>query len=260
MQKDVHYNLTSYIAKYVGFTDEQALEIAWANQFTDNCTDESKYSIRTQCDALSGKWWSREVQQFVIVPFHFLPGDDKNNKWIVTENSTLSRNLLQSALEQKDIIAFGMALHSMQDTYSHQSFTGWQDSTNAKHAWDLTELLIPRVGHAEYRIDPDILNQVWMRNGVCIDNKERVRDAAVRTFAWMMEFLEKVILPQDLDKFLESLQLFWNIANYDTRKQWLMDKAGLTKDYGTYTPTNEQLAKFASAARRQVGKVMEWVA
>jgi hypothetical protein len=76
----------------------------------------------------------------------------------------------------------------------------------------------------------------------------------------MKEFLGISLISSDLDKFLENIQPLWNINNYDKRKQWLMGKAGLTKDYSFYKPTQEQIDKFASAARRQISKVMEWIA
>jgi hypothetical protein len=260
MQKDIHYNMTAAVAKYANFPIDKAIQLAWANQFTDDCTEESKYSIRTQCDALSGKWWSREVQQYVIVPFHFLPGDNKENKWIVTADSTLSQNLINDAIQKQNIIAFGLALHAMQDTFSHQSFTGWQDNLNAKHAWDLSELLIPRVGHAEYRLDPDDLNEVWTRNGVQINNKERARSMAILTYCWMRKYLKANTCPEDLETFLDNIRPLWNINSYDKRKQWLMNWAGISLDYSDVEPTCEELDIFATAARNQLAKVMEFVA
>lgn len=257
MQKDFHHDLTGLAAIYAGFTPEKAAEFAWANQFTDECTKGNKYGrIRTQCDIFD-QWNMEEVQQFVIIPFHFLPGDDPNNKWLVTPGCSLAERLLQDAFDRSDSIAFGIALHAMQDTFSHQSFTGWQDEINKNPSLSLLSIMIPRIGHAEFLRFPDDIGAVWDRNGVQVNNKQRALNAAIVTYAWLFYYLGRDC--QSVDDFTDKLEPFWKIKNYDDRKKWAQKKSGLGS-YSDYKPTQEQLIAFARAARRQVSQVMEFVA
>lgn len=104
-------------------------------------------------------------QKYVIVPFHFLPGDkekipeirSRKNPYSTTPNSTNAVKILKDAFDSGDIYRIGVALHTFVDTWSHQNFTGYEDDWN-KVQKDLRSLL-PDVGHAEVTTQPDIISE-----------------------------------------------------------------------------------------------------
>lgn len=128
MQKDVHFYLTYLLAKKLKITEEDTEIIAWANQFTDDLTETQLHAIRTQSSIL-GNWKDRQVQLSVLVPFHFIPGSDSENPWITLENNDRARKLVEQA--QKNLYQLGIALHGLQDTFSHHGFSGWQEDVNS---------------------------------------------------------------------------------------------------------------------------------
>ena len=126
MQKDIHYYMTFALALKAGIEFETARDIAWSNQYTDELKEADLHGIKTQCGRVDD-WHVRTVQSDVLVPFHFLPGDFQNSPWVVTPGCKIAKKLCSQAIcDDKDPIALGIALHSLQDTYSHQGWTGWQ--------------------------------------------------------------------------------------------------------------------------------------
>lgn len=266
MQKDFHYNMTLALAIKAGFDKYDAMDIAWSNQFTDECKDFDKYGIRTMVDITwkASDCFIPEVQRSVFVPFHFLPGGNNLFPFIVTQASGLAYHLISEAEKVHDIIRFGIALHSFQDTYSHQGFSGMQDDNNAKHPWDKTGLssLAPRIGHAEFGHDPDIMNRIWTGPSGGVMNYTRFQAAALETFKILLRFKGEVL---ELDKSIKrvneiekELADFWSITHYDSRKKWLQAKSGLGR-YSEYKPTQEQIKRFVAAARKQQAIVLDYL-
>ncbi len=256
MQKDFHYYMTFALAIKSGIDFGTAKLIAWANQFTDDCRDVDKYDIRTQCGVID-QWYSKEIQQFVLVPFHFLPGGEKPNPWIVIEDSDISRIICDEALDNKNPISIGMSLHSFQDTYSHQEFTGWQDNVNAKNKWTLSSILTPNIGHADFQYDPDIISKTWESNqGKMIVNENRFRHAAHHTYMILCSYSQNQI---NLSLIDEELEPFWQIADYESRKQWLLNWAGVNRRYKEIEPSIDSIKCFRNFARKQISIVMEYI-
>ena len=191
MQKDTHFYLTYALARRVGIGTDDAEIIAWADQYTDDMTEntaeDDKYGIQTQCGKLDN-WEDRQIQLTVLIPFHFLPGFDPVDRWKTESDNPRARELV--GLAQNNLYRLGIALHAYQDTFSHEGFSGWREPLNSCYDWYYLESVLPNVGHAEMRVIPDVTNYVWTdpRSGNTIDNKERALAAAKGTFDFLAEF------------------------------------------------------------------------
>jgi hypothetical protein len=133
-------------------------------------------------------------QRYLLVPFHFLPGDPvripeirgRRNPWSVTAGSNNASWLLRDALESGDPYRIGIALHTFVDTWSHQNFCGFRDDWNTVSG----SIFVPDVGHAEVFEKPDILSETWTdrRLGMEIDNRNRAREALEAIFQWFSKY------------------------------------------------------------------------
>lgn len=267
MQKDIHYNLTFALACKVGICREVAERIAWANQFTDELTAADLHGLQTQT-AILGNWKDRQVQATVLVPFHFLPGNDKDNPYVATQHSQRSKILIGAAFTSKDPIQFGIALHTLQDTFSHQGFTGWEEKYNS--CFDFTNLWAagtPNVGHADMRTMPDMVNITWTdpRIGELIDNKIRAYQAAKATFDYLVKFYGKEPKTdwRDLEKPLRDILAHKTKnpkADYDLRKVSFLRLSG--KKILSYSQITERMQRrykgdFVRAAQKHLSVVMK---
>jgi hypothetical protein len=227
MQKDVHFYVTYAIARRIGIAVEAAERIAWADQFTDELTESDLHGIQTQ-SAILGNWEDPQIQMSVLAPFHFVPGDDDENPWKTTADSTQAKDLVDAALEDGGDLRLGIALHCYQDTFSHQGFSGWREELNSCYPWYSPVSSLPNVGHAEMRATPDIVSAVWTdpRTGETIVNKERVMLAARATY----RTLERWHRPHDpRERWIDvknHLRPIFNLADYDERKRALAELGG----------------------------------
>lgn len=264
MQKDFHYNMTLALAVKAGIDLETAKLIAWSNQFTDECKDFDKYGIRTMVDITwkPGDCFVPEVQRSVFVPFHFLPGS--KNSLVVKPDSDLARTLVDNAIRAKNPIANGIALHSYQDTFSHQLFTGTEDKNNAKHGWDMVSKFTPNIGHSDYRLDPDIIGNHWSGPNGHVINIDRFFDAAFETFKFLIEFSSSKPNIHDCEDYLLfELDDLWKIKNYNERKRWLMKWAKIA-DFNNYSVVDSRIREtcineFVAAAKQQQSVVMYYL-
>jgi hypothetical protein len=258
MQKDVHFYLTYLLARKVGVPDPDAEKIAWADQYTDDLTKPNLYEIQTQSDIL-GNWAERQIQLSVLIPFHFLPGDDPQHPWMTTRNSLRAQSLVEAARE--DLFQLGIALHVFQDTFSHETFSGWKEDLNACFPWYQVEAAIPNVGHAELRAIPDVVNYVWTdpRSGKQVDNKERTLAAAEATFDYLSKFFNPGLNPsvwQTLEPKLKRL----NKLGYDKRIDEFCALSGRSDI--DYKEVNARLegddkADFIKAASKHLSETMK---
>lgn len=249
MQKDVHFYLTYAIGLRIGLPEPLSRKIAWANQYTDDNVKAELHGMRTQC-AIYKDWADRTVQQDIIVPFHFIPG---NGDWLVAPGSDRARGLVEKALD--DPFRLGIALHALQDTYSHQSFTGWEEKVNAVYWFDRIDSPIPNVGHAEVRKNPDIANLQWKdhRSGEWIDNRQRVIAAAWATHTTLKKLCNrpKMTWPA-MTIILKSILEIEGRTAYDKRKTELQKFAGSDVRYGKL-PFQKYKPDFIKAARCHLG-------
>lgn len=249
MQKDFHYYLTYVLARKAGIDAETAKIIAWSNQYTDDMTKAELHGIQTQ-SAVMGNWKYGQIQGTVLVPFHFVPGD---NGWATTANCTLARSLVKAASNPFEL---GIALHTLQDTFSHENFSGWKEPLNACQRFWYISSLTPNVGHADMGVVPDVINYVWTdpRSGKVIDNKKRALAAAESTF----DFLVKEDTQAGWHSIRPQLERIFKIKSYDQRKEELCKIAPITR-YRKMTIEfqNKHKDDFIKAARQQLAMVQE---
>lgn len=186
MEKDFHFYVTYALAERAGFDPGTAHTMAYASQYVDD-NNEGQYpkkdgpsqfpaAIRVRdglfrpvmTQSLSVKSLVYEIQKFVYVPFHFLPGDNNRpikgryNRYSTTPGSENATAVMREALGSGDPYRVGIALHTFADTWSHQNFTGYEEDWNAVFSWrNPFRALAPNIGHADVGHLPDEISTVW---------------------------------------------------------------------------------------------------
>lgn len=225
MQKDVHFYVTYALARSAGIKAQQAKEIAWANQYTDDLTEADLYGIETQCNV--GNWGIRQIQLSVLIPFHFVPGGEPDWPWAVTENNERARSLVEASMTREPDLkrcALGIALHALQDTFSHQRFSGWRESRNSCGFW----YLLPNVGHADVGHRPDVVDLTWKdpRTEKRINNRWRGLRAAHETFKALVTYGDLARPDSEWAGLKKKLTEIFKDKDYDRRKRRLAELAG----------------------------------
>lgn len=254
MQKDFHFYVTYLLATRAGIAEATAQKIAWACQFTDELQDPGSHDIQTQ-SGLLGNWLDRQIQLTVLIAFHFMPGDD--SEWVVRRNSSRARKLINSAAG--DSIQLGIALHTLQDTFSHEGFSGWREPVNACFPWYDIRGFPPSVGHAEMIVVPDIISQTWTdpRTGKVHNNRAMALDAARVTYGCLRKFSNAN--PDSWGGIEPELASAFFVSCYDDRKQAIID---LCQDGGIrYSGVHQRLLPkyrnaFVMAAKEHLGRAM----
>jgi hypothetical protein len=246
---DNHFYLFQYLLSKAGWSKKDARIAAWANGFTDDCTDQKKYGFRTACGVFQD-WWSKIVQRNAIIPFHFLPGDNliSDSNWAVTANSSLAQHLMAEAKVSGNPYRFGIASHSFQDTYSHQGWTGWNEPFNEVYWFKNIPNPLPNVGHTNMGVIPDMTEAVWTdpRTGELINNKLR--------FKWATDNIWKYLSDKPRPEIFE----FFAEKDYEKRKKICMDEGGFGR-YGKIKPTDKMIKNFVIAAKKQQAIVVEYL-
>ena len=158
MDLNFHYYVTYSAARKAGFSDADALLIACAARYVDECEDVTVQSIGTIFrdnlkDTFETEKVRRAVQAVIWPAFHFLPGDYEafedylttqyrrgqrrsEYKLICGPESRLIDKLVQAAKEcyqgsgddqekrKKALVRTGIAMHTLADTFAHQGFAG----------------------------------------------------------------------------------------------------------------------------------------
>lgn len=230
MQRDVHFYMTLACAKQARY--HHLVEVAWSNYQVDCCKG---FDWHTQVNAFT--WlWSRAG-----LYYHFLPGASER---IVVEDSSLAQELIKLATNPFEL---GIALHSLQDTFSHQGFTGTLSKINDCFTWEKPwYAILPNYGHTDMCKLPDMAGAVWTdpRNGEIVYNPiraERCIKATARSF------------PQghyvDIGCLCEPLE-----ESYDERKRMWSEMAGFPDlKFGEIKDKfwKKYKLKFIKAANRQ---------
>ena len=227
MQKDFHFYVTYALARKAGVPEPDARIIAWADQFTDRLTTADVYGIQTQCDMVDN-WGDKQIQFTVLIPFHFLPGDDAAWAWKTIENSARSRKLVQAAVRSGDPVRIGIALHALQDTFSHQGFSGWNEAGNSCFPWYYLRSSLPNVGHAEMMAIPDMVDRKWYdpRTNEEIKNWQRAGRAARATLLPLVRFAGGTNGTALWQQLGDQLRAIFRTPDYDERKRLLRQLAG----------------------------------
>ncbi len=259
MQKDIHFYLTYALGLKMGIEASEVERIAWADQFTDELTQPELHGLQTQTSTL-GNWAERQIQATVIVPFHFIPGDDPFHPWMTTSDSSKARSLLNGA--RAEPLGLGIALHAYQDTFSHQGFSGWEEPLNQCFPWYSPEAAIPNVGHAELRAVPDVVHYVWTdpRSGVRVDNKVRAMQAAKGTWDCLSSIYAPHMGTSQWASLKPALKEIFRKKSYDERVDALCRLSGNPQvDYKEVCSrlSSAHAEEFLRAASRHLSRVLD---
>jgi hypothetical protein len=223
MEKDFHHHLVYALAKVVGFnkkiegSDETEAEIiAYASQYVDdNCDREYSVShnnenypivLPNKIETKNGRYYyplitqavnikslDLKIQNYVFMPFHFLPGDyktlninDLTNPYCTTKNSASANKVLDEALKSEDSYRIGIAFHTYADTWSHQRFTAFNEPWNKVLEWYKDfKALAPDIGHADVWHLPDQICKTWRDHRFdesSVVNKDRTFEALEKIY------------------------------------------------------------------------------
>ena len=243
MQKDFHFYVTYALARKAGRSADDAATIAWADEYTDRQTDEDIYEVQTQCQELD-RWNDPQIQFTVLVPFHFIPGNDEKWPWKTTQNSPRAQKLVRAAEKSQDLCRLGIALHTLQDTFSHQGFSGWREEQNACYPWYYLKSAVPNVGHAEMLVMPDMVDRVWRdprHKGSKIDNRKRALDAARATLRSLLRASGTPWREATWSAIKQQLRPIFELEDYDQRKVELRELSGDPSI--DYARTHKRIAK-----------------
>ena len=304
MEKDFHFYVTYALAAKAGYNNEDSNIIAYASQYVDD-NNESQYPkkgglpqfpfgikfqdgffrpIMTQ--SMSVKSLVYEIQKFVYIPFHFLPGDNnqpidkKHNKYSTTPDSKNARHLLRKALSSGNLYWIGIALHTFADTWSHQNFTGYEEDWNSVFSWrNPFRALAPNIGHADTGHLPDEICATWNDYRFAkaqrkIDNRKRALHACKRIFqelrtarkgnlywSYVAKDFKKIIYADDYDDRIDKIKNYLNNASLKYKKnKWLDDAVQDREGEILYAADNFETThwyKFQLAAKAHLAEVMD---
>ncbi|MFW6364089.1 MAG: DUF6765 family protein [Spirochaeta sp.] len=240
MNGEFHYYWTYILAVEAGLPAADAEILACASQYPDENIDPVR--VLTEKGAYDSivthhyGFWSETAHREVLVPFHFIPGDPAEaaaartdhapGRWTVTPKSPIARRALIQALKTRSLYRIGIALHAYADTWAHQNFSGLRDPANQLPAGSL----LPAIGHAQFRLKPDILEARWEDPRLVpslrrVDNRERFFAAAEMIFRYLCTFnhrdwdswplirdrMERIIGPPGREKSPEERLLDYQI-------------------------------------------------
>jgi len=186
MKKDFHYYLIYALLKDTGFDDKDADIAAYASQYVDDCNesqnfdnaifkneiqwgDQLLHGIITQ--TMSLETLNTQNQYYVLVPFHFIPGNNpapvfknKSNRYATmpATHSAIAKEVFDDALKTDNPYRVGITLHAIADTFSHQNFLGIEDDWNSVYPWYSPYSIVPNIGHAEVGDSPDMISDDWV--------------------------------------------------------------------------------------------------
>jgi len=203
MQRDIHFYCMFACAELAHY--HHSAEVAWANYMTDCCRG---MGWHTQVNGLTWLWSKSGLY------YHFISGASDR---IVVEGASLAQELVKQANNPFEL---GIALHALQDTYSHQGFTGSISHINDCFTWKKPwYALLPNYGHTDMMLLPDMATAIWTdpRNGETVYNPlraERCIKATVRSMP-QGKFVDVELLCEPLEE-----------PNYDQRKRLWATMAG----------------------------------
>ncbi len=260
MNAEFHYYAIYALALEAGFDEERAFIISNSSQEIDASTTPLAFDTPSgRVDIIVSQnylFWDDSVKRDIYLPFHFIPGDAKaassarldgrTNPYAVTPNSDAAKELLVSALRDKDPYLIGIALHTFADTWAHQNFCalmgGWNDIGGSSLASSL-----PPAGHLQALSAPDEPSVSWEDSRLVPDrsfvvNRVRFAEAARKIFRYMRVFLgkgfgddelivaklEALWAKPDRDERLSDYVICWNLRPYE--KMLWRSEAGAPED------------------------------
>ncbi|MDH4120678.1 MAG: hypothetical protein OEV94_03135 [Deltaproteobacteria bacterium] len=190
MQIDFHHAVTYVLARWAGFSSQDAGVVAYASEYVDDTTTSGtvrffntggafvRFSSAHADMNLANLDDLKEAQ--VMIPFHFLPGLSGQDKagvhlsraafeagLMVTPHSPAAQDMAAECLKRKDypyaLHLLGITLHTFVDTWAHQGFVGRRADANDISLKELPGLalsplskLAPPIGHIKAGAYPDL--------------------------------------------------------------------------------------------------------
>lgn len=153
MDLNFHYYVTYTAACQAGFPPEDALTVARAARYVDECLDVTVQDVKRLLleninDSLTWNYKSLLKVAAIWIPFHFLPGNyaairadiDPTQRELIYPcthlicgpESPLTECLVEAAKSAyteeenrtKGLLRIGIAMHTLADTFAHQGFAG----------------------------------------------------------------------------------------------------------------------------------------
>lgn len=194
MQIDFHHAVTYILARWAGFTHQEAETVAYAAQYVDDAKNNGVLTFST------GEMFNRTASAHEVydihalldryedslswVPFHFLPGncegtssspETKNiaDRLVCVANSAIAREMVAECIRQKgspygSLHRLGVTMHVYADTWAHACFAGIKHPVNTvsklnapESAKKLPYKVIPNLGHGEALCCPDMPSLEW---------------------------------------------------------------------------------------------------
>jgi len=158
MQKDFHYDVIYVLAKWGGFSTDEAYVLAYSSQYVDdaNNTGRIKFTNSASYTRTSSAHETKDLlhnandaeNHNVWLPFHFIPGNQGyergkapnmpfEDKLICTPDSFIARDMIKEVISKANrpngLHRFGIALHTYADTWAHRGFIGMVTDKNKMH-------------------------------------------------------------------------------------------------------------------------------
>ena len=283
MKKDFHYYLIYALLKDTGFDDHGASIASYASQYVDDCNEQQTFDkknfkneiqwgdqllhgIITQ--TMSLETLNTQNQYYVLMPFHFIPGNnpapiykDKSNRYATmpATHSVLAEEIFDDALITNNPHRIGITLHAIADTFSHQNFLGIEDDWNSVYPWYSPYSIVPNIGHAEVGDSPDMISDDWVdkrynRREQKIKNTNRAHQAVEYIFrklygyknpdnnvddAWnnvKTEYDNFILGTEDqrddfdYDARIDALMAYLNLNSKYDRSEWLKESLIFKED------------------------------
>ncbi len=223
MDIEYHYYITFIIALRVGFRKEQAYKIAYSSQYTDD--NDTPYKINEGQEDMYENYISQTMnitkpqeERLRIYPiFHFMPGtsneiwqlspDRKDGKFHLLNTIPNNQNavaLLSNALQSGNLYRIGIDTHMFADTFAHQNYVGFKDEFNAMKGF--LQGLLPNIGHADAKHNPDIPNLIWKETRLTSKNHLRNnKEIFLAATGCIFDQYSSALKPPDADAIKSAL-------------------------------------------------------
>ena len=133
-EKDFHFYAVYYLARVAGFSNAETVKLAWASQYVDDHPETSPV-----------RFVSAAVDRSSLRAFHFLAPMGG----VVVEKNYIAIANAKRAQMRRSLVALGVALHSLADTFAHAGFSAAYGLANRRQGGPIL------IGHADLGHLPD---------------------------------------------------------------------------------------------------------
>lgn len=144
MEMDMHYYATYVVARCVGLTEDVALRMASASQYTDDFTTprwlrEGNVNTCVLPSAMAQGVADPRIFDNILteIPFHFLPGGEGESvaeKFVARRGGRGIQRMLEEVCVCRNTMylpeLMGLAAHALMDSYAHWGFSGMRGAWN----------------------------------------------------------------------------------------------------------------------------------